>query len=75
MRCRFLTADNICTGKYKGFACIKQHCSYHQESQKCPHHDETGDYCRKHARFGCVGKESCETLADYLAAVAEEEEA
>lgn len=75
MRCKFRTSDNLCAGKYKGFACIGKQCSYHRESQKCEHHEETGDYCRKYARFGCVGKDSCETLSDYLSAAAEEESA
>lgn len=72
MKCRFRTADSLCTGKYNGFACIGRQCSYYMESLKCEHHEETGDYCRKYARFGCVGKDSCGTLADYLAATAEE---
>ncbi len=72
MRCMFRTADGLCTSRYEGFACISKQCSYYQESQKCEHHEETGDYCRKYARFGCVGRDSCETLSDYLAAVAEE---
>lgn len=75
MKCRFLTKDGICTGKYSGYACIKKQCSSFQEGQKCEFHEPSGDYCKKYARFGCVGKESCETLSDYLEAVAEQEEA
>lgn len=72
MRCKYLARGNLCAGKYNGFACIGKQCSYHRESRKCEHHEETWDYCRKYARFGCVGKDNCETLSDYLAAVAEE---
>lgn len=72
MRCKFRTPDGLCTDKYNGFACIARQCSYYKDSMKCEHHEETGDYCRKYARFGCVGKGSCETLTDYLAAVSEE---
>ena len=72
MKCRYLSDKGLCTGRYPGYACIKRHCSYFREAQTCEHHDETGDYCRKYARFGCVGKESCSTLAEYLEAVAEE---
>lgn len=75
MRCSFLTKDNICTGKYSGYACIKKQCSYFKEAQQCEHHENTGDYCRKYGRFGCVGKNSCKTLMDYLEAVSEDAEA
>lgn len=75
MLCKFLTAENLCTGRYNGFACIRKQCSYYQEAQKCEFHESTGDYCRKYGRFGCVGKGSCESLSDYLSAVAEEERA
>jgi len=75
MRCKYLTKDNLCTGKYHGFACIRKQCSSFKEAQKCEHHELSGDYCRKYGRFGCVGKESCNTLADYLEAVVEEEHA
>jgi hypothetical protein len=40
----------------------------------CEFRDMSGDYCKKYNRFGCVGKESCSSLADYLDAVAEDEE-
>lgn len=72
MKCRYLTKDNLCTGKYSGFSCIKKQCASFQEAQKCEFHETSGDYCRKYGRFGCVGKESCSTLADYLEAVSEE---
>lgn len=72
MKCKFRTIDNRCSGKYRGFACIQKQCAYFAESQKCEHHESTGDYCRKYGRFGCVGKESCATLVDYLDAVAVE---
>lgn len=73
MKCKFLTKDNVCTGKYSGFACIKGQCSSFKDAQKCEFHELSGDYCKKYARFGCVGKDSCITLSDYLEAVAEEE--
>ena len=73
MHCRHLGKDNVCTGKYSGYTCIKKQCSLFKEAQKCEHHEATGDYCRKYGRFGCVGKDSCATLADYLETVAEEE--
>jgi hypothetical protein len=69
MRCAFLTKDNICTGKYSGYSCIKKQCAYLQDSQKCEHHELSGDYCRKYGRFGCVGKDSCRSLTEYLEAV------
>ena len=75
MRCSYLTRDNLCTGKYKGFACIKKLCTYFKEAQQCEHHEESGDYCAKYARFGCVGKNNCLTLTDYLESVSEVTEA
>lgn len=72
MRCRYLSSGGLCTGRYQGYACIKRHCVHFKQAQACEHHDETGDYCRKYARFGCVGKDSCGTLAEYLEAVAAE---
>ena len=75
MKCKYLSKDKLCTGKYSGFACIKKQCSYYREAQQCEHHELTGDYCRKYGRFGCVGRGSCHTLSDYLEAVAEEEQA
>jgi len=71
MKCKFRTVTNRCTGKYKGFACIREQCSYYAESKKCEFHEASGDYCWKYGRFGCVGKNSCGTLLDYLDAVAE----
>ncbi|MGQ9587375.1 MAG: hypothetical protein ACUVT7_03210 [Thermoplasmata archaeon] len=75
MKCKYLTKDNMCTGKYSGYSCIKKQCSIYREAQKCEYHEISGDYCRKYGRFGCVGKDSCQTLADYLETVAEEEQA
>ncbi|MCJ2532650.1 MAG: hypothetical protein LN411_01850 [Candidatus Thermoplasmatota archaeon] len=75
MLCRFLSSDGICAGKYEGYACIRSSCSYWVEAHSCEHHDSTGDYCNKHARFGCVGKESCHTLSEYLQAASEAETA
>ncbi len=72
MKCRFRTRDNLCTGKYEGFACIEKQCAYFAEAQKCEHHETTGDYCRRYGRFGCVGKDCCGSLVDYLEAVAAE---
>lgn len=75
MQCKHLARDSLCSGKYAGYACIKKQCTLYKEAMKCEFREESGDYCRKHARFGCVGKESCQTLSDYLGAVAEEESA
>ena len=75
MKCKYLAKDNLCTGKYAGYACIKKECSSFKEAQKCEHHELSGDYCKKYARFGCVGKDSCGSLADYLESVAEDEHA
>ncbi len=72
LQCRFKGDGNRCLGKYKGFACIENQCAYYAEAQKCEHHEGTGDYCRKYARFGCVGRDSCGSLVDYLGAVAAE---
>lgn len=72
MKCKFKTNDNRCTGKYLGFACIQRQCAYFIDAQKCEHHETSGDYCRKYGRFGCVGKDSCGSLVDYLEAVAAE---
>jgi len=72
MNCRFRGKDSLCMGKYKGFACIQTQCAYFAEAQKCEYHEATGCYCRKYGRFGCVGKDSCASLADYLDAVAAE---
>ncbi|MDH3365806.1 MAG: hypothetical protein OEM29_07400 [Thermoplasmata archaeon] len=73
MLCRFLSADGLCTGKYEGYSCIKSDCAYWRMSHECEHHDSTGDYCRKFARFGCVGKDSCHSISDYLQAASEAE--
>ena len=74
MKCKYLTKDSLCTGKYSGYACIKTQCALFKDAQKCEHHEMSGDYCKKYGRFGCVGKESCSTLSEYLEAVAEEEQ-
>ncbi len=75
IRCKHLAKDGTCTGVYEGYACIRTHCALYKEARLCEHHDVTGDYCRKYNRFGCVGKDSCATLADYLDAVADCEQA
>lgn len=74
MICRYLGKEGACEGKYDGYACIKGQCPLFREAKNCEHHDLTGDYCRKYGRFGCVGRESCQSLADYLEAIAEEEQ-
>ena len=75
MKCKFLTRDGKCTGAYAGYACIKKQCSSLKLAQSCEHHELSGDYCKKYGRFGCVGRESCRSLADYLEAVADSEHA
>ena len=75
MHCRYLARDGHCTGKYDGYACIREHCSILQDAKKCEFHEESGDYCRKYARFGCVGRDNCDSLADYLESIAEVEHA
>jgi len=72
VKCKFRSKDNLCEGKYKGFACIQKQCAHYSASQSCEHHELSGDYCRKYSRFGCVGKDSCASLVDYLEAVADE---
>ena len=69
MKCKFRTKDDLCTGKYRGFSCIQKQCTYFLEALKCEYHESSGDYCRKYGRFGCVGKDACGTLADYLESV------
>lgn len=73
MHCKYLAKDGRCTGKYAGYACIRDQCTLVKLSKRCEHHEPTGDYCRKYARFGCVGKENCTSLADYLDTVSEEQ--
>lgn len=72
MKCKFLGPKGICKGKYDGYGCIKGSCPSFKKAQNCEHRDAVGDYCKKYARFGCVGKDSCDTIADYLEAVAVE---
>ncbi len=64
----------MCEGKYSGYACIRTHCAIVRESKLCEHHDISGDYCRKYARFGCVGKGNCESAEDYLDSICEDEQ-
>ena len=73
MKCKYLTKDGLCSGIYSGFACIKRQCANYQQALKCDYYEKTGDYCKKFGRFGCVGMGSCDTLADYLEAFADEE--
>lgn len=73
MHCRYMAKDGTCSGKYSGYACIKGHCTLVKESKACEHHEPTGDYCRKYARFGCVGRDNCTSLADYLDTVSEDQ--
>ena len=75
MLCRFMSSDGVCTGRYSGYGCIRSRCQYWRESHECEHHDPTGDYCWKYARFGCVGKDSCDSLTDYLQAASDAESA
>lgn len=71
MKCRFITREGLCTGAYPGYACITKQCTSFKQAQNCEHHELSGDYCKKYGRFGCVGKDSCKSLADYLEAVAD----
>ena len=73
LKCRYLTRDNLCSGKYSGYGCIQKQCSLFKEAQQCEFHEPSGDYCKKYGRFGCVGRDSCATLVSYLEAVAETE--
>lgn len=73
MHCKYMAKDGMCSGKYSGYACIKGHCTLVKESKACEHHEPTGDYCRKYARFGCVGRDNCTSLADYLDTVSEDQ--
>lgn len=73
MKCKFLGSNGVCTGKYTGYGCIKSSCASFKEAQNCEHRDSVGDYCMKYGRFGCVGRDSCKSVADYLEAVAEEQ--
>ena len=75
MHCRHLTREGLCDGKYAGYACIKKQCPSFKEAMNCEFKDGSGDYCKKYGRFGCVGRDSCQHLSDYLSAVAEEEQA
>lgn len=71
LHCRHLAKDGICTGRYEGYACIKEQCALVKQSKECEHHEVSGDYCRRYARFGCVGKDNCSSLTDYLETVSE----
>lgn len=73
LHCKYLAKDGMCTGKYSGYACIREQCTLVKQSKTCEHHEPTGDYCRKYARFGCVGKANCESLADYLETASEDQ--
>jgi len=72
VKCKFLGSDGVCTGKYVGYGCIKSSCASFKKAQNCEHRDPVGDYCKKYGRFGCVGMDSCNSIADYLEAVAED---
>ena len=71
--CSYQSKEGLCEGPYKGYACIRERCDHWKESHRCEYHDVTGDYCHKYARFGCVGKDCCGTISDYLEAVSEAE--
>lgn len=73
MKCKFMGPKGVCSGKYAGYACIRDSCPSFRMAQSCEHRDAAGDYCKKYARFGCVGLDSCKTITDYLEAVAEEQ--
>lgn len=73
MKCKFLGAGGVCTGKYAGYGCIRDQCASFREALNCEYRDAVGDYCKKYGRFGCVGKDSCRTITDYLESVAEEQ--
>jgi hypothetical protein len=73
VKCKFLGSNGVCTGKYAGYGCIKSSCVSFKKAQNCEHRDPVGDYCKKYGRFGCVGRDSCQSIADYLEAVAEEQ--
>ncbi|MDQ1371865.1 MAG: hypothetical protein QG582_780, partial [Candidatus Thermoplasmatota archaeon] len=34
LHCRHLAKDGICTGRYEGYACIKEQCSLVKQSKK-----------------------------------------
>lgn len=71
VHCKYLSKNGLCTGMYDGYACIRGQCALVRQSKECEYHEVSGDYCRKYARFGCVGKENCSSLADYLETVSE----
>lgn len=69
MMCEYDDGNGWCTGKYKGFGCIKNKCSVLKASDEfddgCPGIAGEGMYCSKFNRFFCAGEENCTDTASY----------
>lgn len=70
MVCEYDDGNGWCTGKFKGFGCIKGRCDSYSpiefKEQDCIDLPGKGTYCHKYHRFFCAGKDNCEDGINYL---------
>ena len=70
MICKYDDGNGWCTGKFKGFGCIKNKCDDYTPNNnigdECPDIEGNGIYCHKYNRFYCAGKENCIDSASYI---------
>ena len=70
MICKYDDGNGWCTGKFKGFGCIKNNCDSYTPAENveddCKGLEGKGIYCPKYKRFYCAGKENCSDITDYI---------
>ncbi len=63
MTCKYDDGNGWCTGKFKGFGCIKRKCDSYlsagNEKGDCTCIPGNGTYCYKYNLFFCAGEENC----------------
>jgi hypothetical protein len=70
MVCEFDDGKGWCTGKFKGFGCVKSKCELYtpnpDKKSHCSESPRKGVYCYKFNRFFCAGLNDCIDSASYF---------
>lgn len=70
MVCEYDDGNGWCTGRYRGFGCIKDSCEVNNKPENgegnCADVKGDGVYCHRFNRFYCAGKENCTDNTSYL---------
>ncbi|GEM_PF-3017080 len=61
LQCMYLDENGMCTGRYRGFACLENRCPFYERiiKNECPFRRGDG-YCTVYGRFYCPGTGMCE---------------